>query len=188
MDRRTNQILSLVREEESPFERLGFIESSKKRRDAPHIESLSLLIHYITLCRSYVAADTRPWRTQGKLRELIIKPQGWIVLVSTVTSDSSAHLFPNKLATRHHWQKHDCATGRERKRETGRGNMTQYSQQHVQVIQSDPEGRWCCCIFALHRISVSHLFPICFAPSLSLHRSVPGGMWERIRRKWALRY
>lgn len=188
MDRRANQILSLVGEEESPFERLGFIESSKKRRDASHIESLSSLIHYTTLRRSYVAADTRRWHTHGRLRELIIKPQGWIVLVSTITSDSSAHLFPNKLATRHRWQKNECATGRERKRERRRGNMTQYSQQHVQVIQSDPEGRWCCCIFASCRISVSHLFPICFTPSLSLHRSVPEGTCERIRRKWALRY
>lgn len=105
MDRRANQIISLVGEEESPFEQLGFIESSKKRRDAPHIESLSSLIHYITLRRSYVAADTRPWCPHGKLRELIIKPQGWIVLVSTITSDSAAHLFPNKLAARHRWQK-----------------------------------------------------------------------------------
>lgn len=118
MDRRDNQTLSLVGEKESPFEQLGFIESSKRRRDAPHIEFLSSLIHFIILCRSYISVDTRPWCTHGRPWEWIIKRQGWIVLVSTIPSDSSAHLYPNKLATWRRWQKNECATGRERKHDT----------------------------------------------------------------------
>lgn len=116
MDRRANQMLSLYGAEESSFEQLEFIESNKKDRTCfTHIESLSSLIHYITLCRSYIFVDTLPWCTYGRLRELIIKPQGWNVLVSTITSDSSAHL----CLTRHRWQKNVCATGRKKK------NMTQ---------------------------------------------------------------